>query len=131
MYLRGSVLQKFFKRTGVVTPSAVQLHISKLHFSQLPEGYARTHSLYPSTLLSKLCPGSKTSHFKPWISKCSEIHRHLQHVLKIVTPHQSQRHHYPCRSEVSWSNRSSDNTLPFQPSRENCILCAWKSTGIW
>lgn len=130
MYLRGSVLQKFFKRTRIVTPSAVQLHTSKLYSSQLPEGFAGTHLLSSCTLLSKLRPGSKTSHFKPWISKRSEIHRHLQHVLKIVTPHQSQRHHYPCRSEVSWSNRSSDNTPSFQTSQENCILYACKSTGI-
>lgn len=46
------------------TPSVVQLHISKLYSSQLPEGFAGTHLLSSCTLPSKLCPGSKTSHLR-------------------------------------------------------------------
>lgn len=45
--------------------SVVQLHISKLCSSQLPEGFAVTHLLSSCTLFSKLCPASKTSHIRP------------------------------------------------------------------
>ena len=69
----------------------------------------------------KVMPWEQNFSFKTWISKCSKIHRHLRHVLKIVTPHQSQGQHYPCRSEVSWSSRSSDNTPSFHtpPSKDH------------
>lgn len=73
----------------------------------------------------KVMPWEQNFSFKTWISKCSKIHRHLWHVLKIVIPHQSQGQHYPCRSEVSWSSRSSDNVHSFQPSKEGLhLICS-------
>lgn len=65
----------------------------------------------------KVMPWEQSCSFKSWISKCSKIHRHLRHVLKIVIPHQSPGQDYPCKSEVLWSSRSSDNTTSFQPSQ--------------
>lgn len=69
----------------------------------------------------KVMPWEQNFSFKIWISKCSKIHRHLQHVSKIVIPHQSQGQLCPCRSEVSWFNRSSDNTSSFNLSRRTAF----------
>lgn len=80
----------------------------------------------------KVMPWEQSCSFKSWISKCSKIHRHLQHVLKIVIPHQSLGQVYPCKSEVLWSSRSSDNTTSFQPSQERLhLICKllWDPLG--
>lgn len=63
--LEGISTSEILQKDKNFTPSVVQLHISKLYSSQLPEGFAETHLLSSCTLFSKLCPGSKTSHLRP------------------------------------------------------------------
>lgn len=133
LYWRGSILQNASKEQELnpfhCSDSYIKIVLFRTSRGLCCDSFAVfLHSVF------KVMPWEQNFSFKTWISKCSKIHRHLWHVLKIVIPHQSQGQHYPCKSEVSWCGGSSGNTPSFQPSQEGLhLICSeihWDVTVV-
>lgn len=101
--------------------SAVQLHISKLHSSQLPEGFAVARLLSSCALFSKLHPGSKTSHVRPGFQNALKYTGICNMFWKLLYSSEPGAT-LSLQVWLSWSSRSSDNAPSFQPSQEGLSL---------
>lgn len=119
LYWRGSIFQKFFK--GVVSFLLFSFTYQMVLLTASRGLCSDSFTVFLHSVF-KVMPWEQSCSFKSWISKFTKIHRHLQHVLKIVIPHQSPGQNYPCKSEVLWFSRSLDNTPSFQPSWEGLHL---------